>query len=146
MPKILTKAYGEIEVSSDTKIHFVQPIFGFENYRDFYLLEMKEIEGFYWLQSADEQSLAFVVLNPRLFLHDYVLDIDEADYNLLEVEGEDQVDDLSIANIPEDPAMTTINLLGPLVFNSTKCLAIQAVSNVKEYGTKYAIFKKETVK
>ncbi len=145
MEKIVTKAYGEIEVPENSAIDFVGPILGFEDYHLFYLLEIQDLPGFFWLQSKEETNVAFIVINPRMFMSDYELKIDESDMQQLQISEGDEVLDYVIVNIPEDPAKMTMNILGPLVINATKRFGIQGISNKNEYGTKYLVFQtKET--
>lgn len=143
MSKVKTKAYGEIDVPENSEIYFMQEIFGFENYRDYYLIEMKDLDNFYWLQSKDEADLAFIVVNPRLFKPEYVLDVDESDIKMIDLENEDDLVDLVIVNVPENPAEMTINLLGPILINAKNRKAIQVISNRNDYGTKYRVFSRE---
>ena len=140
MKTIKTKAYGEIQVDDNSEIEFVKPILGFEEYREYYLLEMKDIQQFYWLQSKTDSELAFIVVNPRIFKPDYVLDVEDQDIAELKLENDEEMLDFVIANIPEDPSKMTINLLGPLVFNVNKRLAMQAISNRNDYETKHNVF------
>jgi len=137
---IKTKAYGEIKVEKDTVIYFKREILGFENYRYYYLIEMGDLPNFYWLQSKEEPDLAFIVVNPRLFKPDYVLNIDSTDLALLELEEGDEIVDFVIVNIPEDITKMTMNLLGPIVINANKRIAIQAISLCNDYGTKVLMF------
>ncbi|NPV01178.1 MAG: flagellar assembly protein FliW [Brevinematales bacterium] len=145
MEKIVTKAYGEIEVPENSAIDFVGPILGFEDYHNYYLLEIQDLPGFYWLQSKEETNVAFIVINPRMFMSGYELKIDESDMKQLQIAEGDEVLDYVIVNIPEDPAKMTMNLLGPLVINATKRFGIQGISNINDYGTKALVFQvKET--
>lgn len=146
MIKIQTKYYGEIEAPEDSEIHFIRQIFGFEEYSDYYLIEMKDLENFYWLQSKQEAGLAFVVINPKIFKPDYELEIDQVDLNLLEPESPEDLVNLVIVNIPENPANMTLNLLGPIIINAKKRVAIQAISNRNDYETKYRVFPAENEK
>ncbi len=140
METIKTKAYGEIQVEEDTVIHFKREILGFENNHDYYLIEMGDLPNFYWLQSKEEPGLAFIVVNPRLFKQDYKLDIDDIDRGLLEIEDGNEMIDFVIVNIPEDINKMTMNLLGPIVINVNKRIAIQGISLNNDYGTKVFIF------
>lgn len=140
METIKTKAYGEIKVEKDTEIFFKREILGFEGYRYYYLIEMGDLPNFYWLQSKEEPELAFIVVNPRLFKPDYVLNIDASDLALLELDNDDEIVDFVIVNIPEDITKMTMNLLGPIVINANKRIAIQAISLSNDYGTKVPMF------
>ena len=143
MESIKTRAYGEIQVPDNSAIHFQKGILGFEDLLDYYLLEMKDLENFYWLQSGDNQDLAFIVVDPRIFVPDYRLDVDESDLELIEREEQEDIIDFVIANVPEDPSKMSVNLLGPILINAAKRLAIQTISNVSEYGTKHLVFQNQ---
>jgi flagellar assembly factor FliW len=139
---IKTKAYGEIRVEEDTVITFKREILGFEDNREFYLIEMGDLPNFYWLQSRENADLAFIVVDPRIFKADYRLQIDETDMSLLEVSpgADSKLVDFAIVNIPDDVNKMTMNLLGPIVINSDKRIAIQAISVNDDYGTKVPVF------
>lgn len=143
MQTIRTKAYGEIRVEEESAIVFKREILGFEDFRQYYLIEMGDLPNFYWLQSKEEPELAFVVVNPRLFKPDYELKLDQADLSLLDVGEKDELVDFAIVNIPEDVNKMTMNLLGPIVINVQKRIAIQGISLVNEYGTKVPVFSHE---
>lgn len=140
METIKTRAYGEIEVPENSAIHFKRGILGFEDHEDYYLLEMKDLENFYWLQSKKDSELAFIVIDPRVFVSDYVLVIDGVDWEMLEMDSKEDIIDLVIANVPDDPSQMSLNLLGPIVVNARKRIAIQAISNNTDYGTRHLVF------
>jgi flagellar assembly factor FliW len=140
---IKTKAYGEIKVAEDSAIHFKREILGFENSKYYYLIEMGDLPNFYWLQSKDEPELAFIVTNPRLFKQDYQLEIDDIDKSSLEIDEGNELIDFVIVNIPEDINKMTMNLLGPIVINVNKKIAIQGISLNNDYGTKVRVFTSE---
>ena len=76
--RIESKAYGPIEISERQVIAFPVGIFGFESLHEYALLDATE-SGFYWLQSLSDSRIAFVLINPYLFRHDYVLNIPDGD-------------------------------------------------------------------
>ena len=73
--KVETKAYGLIDVDESQRLTFPQGLFGFENYKDYVLLDAEQ-QPFYWLQSVDQEHIAFVLVNPFLFRPDYEMNID----------------------------------------------------------------------
>ena len=51
MLKILTRDFGEVEISEDDVITFIEPIFGFKDYSRFAVLTEESIGlDFAWLQ------------------------------------------------------------------------------------------------
>lgn len=143
MQTIKTKAYGEIQVAEDSVIEFRREILGFEGLREYYLIEMGDLPNFYWLQSKEDPDLAFIVVEPRIFKQDYTLNVDDSDLKLLEIAPGESVVNFAIVNIPEDVNRMTMNLLGPIIINSNKRLAIQAISQNDDYGTKVPLFSLE---
>ena len=143
MERIATKAYGEIEVPENSAIQFVGPILGFEEYQNYFLIEVRDLPGFFWLQNKEDSNIAFIVIDPRMFKKDYELKIDQVDMDILKIDESDEVLDYVIVNIPEDPAKMTMNTLGPIVINATKRLGLQGISNKNDYGTKEPIFHSE---
>ncbi len=125
--KINTSRFGELTVSDDEKIVFTNGIFGFENFKDYILLNEEE-SMFSWLQSLDNEELAFVLVKPVDFYHNYILDIDEPDVRDLRLESDNETVIYSIVVIPDDTSQMTANLQGPIVINLTKNIAKQVIS------------------
>ncbi len=141
MAVIKTKPFGEIEVSDKQKIEFVRGIFGFDNLVYYYLLDSAKNPGvFYWLQSAEDPSLAFVLIRPEIFKPDYELVIADYELELVEASSVDDVLSFAIVTIPPDnPRGMTANLLGPIVINPENRKAIQAISLREDYTTSHKI-------
>ena len=66
--KIKTKPYGEVEVDEKQKLYFPEGIIGFEDVNYYYLLDSKE-GPFYWLQAEGNAVLAFLIVDPRIFMN-----------------------------------------------------------------------------
>ncbi len=146
MPIVKTREYGEINVSEQNKIIFKKPIFGFENLLEYYLIPLQEPVQFALLQSAEDQDISFIVTQPRLFISDYLLDIDDKDAAMLEMSEGDEIADYAIVTIPQNVEDITMNILGPIVINTKNNYAVQSVSNCEHYTTRCGLFQKETQK
>jgi len=142
--KIKTKPYGEIEVNEKQKIHFPDGLFGFEEVKNYYLLDSKE-GPFYWLQSAEHPDLAFVLIDPRVFKENYTLNLRDEDYRAIEARKSDarkgDVIDFTIVTVPEDPEKISANLMGPIIINRKSRKARQAISENDEYTVKHYIME-----
>ncbi len=138
--EVETKAYGRIEVDERQRITFPKGLYGFEPYVDWILLDARQ-RPFYWLQSKDDARIAFVLINPYLFRHDYVLNIPEDD--LVEIGTPEESDILvfSIVTIPENYAEITANLQGPLVINRKQRIGKQCISLDPRWETKHPIVR-----
>lgn len=145
MTVVKTKEYGDIQVSDENKIVFTKPIFGFEHLKEFYLILLDEPEQFSLLQSKDDKNISFMLTQPRMFISDYILDIDDADAELLKIEDHNDIVDYAIVTIPERIEDVTMNILGPIVINNKNKFAVQSISNTPHYSTKCRLFQKDIV-
>lgn len=130
MVSISTKAFGTVEIRSDEVIHFSDGILGFENYHDFVLIGENEESPFQWLQSMEEETLAFIVIEPSIFLKEnYKPEILNGDLKALNVTSVDSCDIYLIVTIPENqPEKMTANLQGPILLNTEKKIGRQVIS------------------
>jgi flagellar assembly factor FliW len=134
---IETSRFGTITVDEAMVIRFLQPIFGFEQITEYVVLDHSEESPFRWLQAVNDANLAFVVTNPKFFGINYEFALSEEVASRLEIQESDDAMVLTIVNIPQDdPGKMTANLLGPLVVNQPKMMAMQIVLNDTQYNTK----------
>lgn len=136
--KIATKAYGLIEVDERQKVNFPQGLFGFEENHDFILLDA-EHEPFMWLQSSDDQAIAFVLVNPFLFRPDYEVNIANDELSDIGIASPENALIFVIVTIPQDGGPMTANLQGPLVINKENMKGKQAVLTDIRWSTKHDI-------
>ncbi|HAC31544.1 MAG TPA: flagellar assembly protein FliW [Treponema sp.] len=138
--EVKTKTMGTVSIDENQIVEFPHGLFGFEDYHRYAVIEA-EYQPFYWLQSLDESSLAFIMVDPFLIVADYELDID--DKTLLEI-GLDSPQDVilfSIVTIPADGGPVTANLQGPVVINRRNNQALQVILSDSRWTTKHNIIK-----
>ena len=135
--KVATKAYGLIEVDERQKIIFPQGLFGFEELQDYILLDA-ERQPFYWLQSMQEEQVAFILVNPFLFRPDYEVNISNEELAEIGIRSPEKALILSIVTIPGDGPMTA-NLQGPLIINRDNRTGKQAVLSDARWKTRHDI-------
>jgi len=136
--KVATKAYGLIDVDERQKIIFPQGLFGFENLKNYLLLDA-ERQPFYWLQSIEMEQVAFVLLSPFLFRPDYELNISNEELAEIGIHAPEKALVFSIITIPPDGSPMTANLQGPLVINRDTRTGKQAVLSDTRWKTKHDI-------
>jgi flagellar assembly factor FliW len=133
-----TKAFGQIEVDERHKINFPQGLFGFEDFKEYILMDA-EHEPFFWLQSLDDQDIAFIIINPFLFRPDYEVNINNEDLSEIDIASPENALIFAIITIPQDGTSMTANLQGPLVINKEKMIGMQAVLADARWKTKHDI-------
>ena len=138
--EVKTKTMGKVNVADDKIIDFPYGLLGFEDYHKFALIE-SEYKPFYWMQSVDEQNLAFLIIDPFIIAEDYELDVDDKTLCEIEVESASDVIVFAIVTVPSDGNPVTANLQGPVVNNKVNNKAMQVILSDTRWTTKFNIVK-----
>jgi flagellar assembly factor FliW len=136
--KVNTKAFGHIEVNEKQKIIFPKGLFGFEDFKDYVLIDA-EHQPFFWLQSLDDHEIAFILINPFLFRPDYEVNINNDELSEIGIDTPENALIFVIVTIPQDGGSMTANLQGPLVINKKIMTGMQAVLSDLKWKTKHDI-------
>ena len=97
---------------------FPSGLVGFPNYKRYVVLDVAEESDYQWLQSIEEPSLAFVLIDVRILSSDIRVEIPEEFLPELEIQPNDPVLLLAVVTIPSDaPEQASANLRAPLVVN-----------------------------
>lgn len=138
--KLNTKPYGTIDVDERQTVEFPFGIFGFENLRRYVLLDAEQ-QPFYWLQSADVQDVAFILINPFLFRPDYNIDVPDEDLEEIGITDPRQALVFAIVTIPDNQSKMTANLQGPIIINKDTRQGRQSISTNERWGVKHLILE-----
>jgi flagellar assembly factor FliW len=136
---VRTTRFGVIEIAEDRVITFPKGLLGFPSQTRYCLLEPGDDACFFWLQSLDEPSLAFVVTDPSLFVQDYSVPI-----------RPEQMAELTLARLEDAQVFVIVNkvdqqltgnLQGPLVINTITRKGEQMVLAEKRWTTRHPLVK-----
>jgi flagellar assembly factor FliW len=137
--EVRTTRFGVVEIAEDRVITMPKGLLGFPRATRFCLLEPGEDACFFWLQSMDEPSLAFVVTDPSLFVQDYSVPI-----------RPEQVADLGLGTLDDAQVFVIVNkvdqqltgnLQGPLVINTRTRAGEQLVLAEKRWTTRHPLVR-----
>jgi flagellar assembly factor FliW len=135
--EIDTTRFGKIIINESELIEMKGYILGFEQLKRFVLLTVEGNVPFWWLQSVEDQAIAFVVINPRIVKPDYDPPISQGDFELLNIQGTDEIALLSITTIRSDPFRATTNLRAPILINTSNRWARQVIIEDPDYSIQY---------
>lgn len=138
---VKTGRFGQVEVSESEVIHFPEGILGFPNYQRFCLVDPGDDTLIFWLQSIDHPSIAFPLLEPKIFKPEYMVRLSAAELRELRLENVNQSAVFAILTIPEDVTQMTANLKAPLVVNLKLQIGRQVILQENEYSIKHVMFK-----
>jgi len=142
MKTIATKAFGTIDIDDDAMYEFPEGLYGFTDETQFALLDKNADSPFLWLQSMKDEHLAFILIDPKLLIGDYVPKVPQADLSAVDVSSVNDCIVYSIVTIPQNaPEEMTINLQGPVIFNKSKQLGAQVISDDDSHGVRVPVLK-----
>ena len=126
--KIQTSRFGEMDVPEESFVTFPSGLVGFPQYSRYVIFEEEKDLGYEWLQSIDEPSLAFIVVQADLVNPDWEIQVPDDSANELDIHDEDSITALVIVTIPKgEPGQATVNLRGPIVVNLRNRKAKQVI-------------------
>lgn len=116
--KLSSNRFGDLEVAEEALLTFPSGLVGFPSHRRFVVVEVGDSSEYQWLQSADEPSLAFVLLDLQALDTDYQVEIPDDNLQELDVQSTDTLSLLAVVTIPNDaPERASANLRAPIVVN-----------------------------
>lgn len=142
---INTLRFGPIQIPEDKVIYMERPVLGFENLTTFCLIERDDMAPMMWLQSMEDPSVAFLVVNPRYLYQDYRVEVNSNEIAELRVAKAESVETYVIITLGDDPRQTSVNLQGPVLINTENNLAKQLVLVNSEYTVRHYLFADQTV-
>jgi flagellar assembly factor FliW len=136
---VRTTRFGVIQIAEDRVITFPKGLLGFPLAKRYCLLEPGDDACFFWLQSLDEPSLAFVVTDPALFVAEYSVPIRPEQMGELDLASLDDAQVFVIVNKVD--STLTGNLQGPLVINTITRSGEQMVLAEKRWTTRHPLVR-----
>jgi len=125
--KTIASRIGNLVVALDTTIRFPRGLIGFENLREFVLVELKAGSPFRFLQSMENPAMGLMVADPFSFLSAYNVRLAMAEERILQVKSVRDLVILVTVTVPKgNPEETILNLTGPVCINVHKRLGLQS--------------------
>jgi flagellar assembly factor FliW len=144
--QIKTTRFGTVDIEKEKIITMPVGMLGFPDQRRFVIIQHKEKSPFFWYQSVDDPTLAFVITNPFVFKPDYDIDIDDVleEMSWNEEMADNNLELYVVINIPEgSPHKMTANLIGPILVNSKSRQAVQMVIPDSLYSHKFPLIEQK---
>lgn len=139
-----TTRFGVIEFEDRDIVTMREGLVGLTHLRQFVLIQHKEGSPFRWMQSLDDGSMAFLVVDPNEFVEGYSPEMPESASCALNLTEETPILVYTICNIPNgNPKGMTLNLAGPIVINATSQYARQVVLEREEYPVRFKVFSEK---
>ncbi|MDR4509197.1 MAG: flagellar assembly protein FliW [Candidatus Brocadiaceae bacterium] len=139
--KLRTEKLGELNIKTEDIITFDEGILGYEDYKQYVIVNFEECRPFEWLICVEDPMIAFPIINPLPLFTDYnPLDSVE-EVQSLHIEDRGDVETFCIVTLGEDPAQVTINLKGPILVNMGNNKGKQVVLTEDYYNLHHPLVK-----
>ncbi len=148
MAECRTKYFETMEYTEDSVIRLPNGLPGFEQEREFVLIDQPQNRPLVFVQSLRTAGLCFVALPVLSVDAAYRLSISADDLELIGLDPSTQpaigtdVACLVILSFGEDRQMSA-NLLSPLVINLKTCVAVQAIQPCCNYSHRHPLLAEE---
>ena len=140
MLTIHTSRFGKMEIDPKRVIHFPQGLLGFQEKKDYVILEHKPGSPFCCLQSMEQSDLAFVLINPFLVKADYLQDLSREEKKAFGGEGNGDLVVFALVTIPPGAVeKMTANLVGPLVIDVKNRIGSQVILANSGYNHRHPL-------
>ena len=131
---------GRLAVDLNRVIRFPRGIIGFEDCKEFTLLQLKADSPFLILQSMEKPDLGLMVADPYSFVEDYKVKIGSAEQKILQVQNVGEIAVLVTVTIPPGkPEETSLNLMGPIIVNSRLRVGLQVPQVDTQYPARFEV-------
>lgn len=143
--EIRTTRFGTLQFPKDLVIQVPGGLLGFPNSVSYAVLE-HDADGspFKWLQSVDEPSLAFIIVDPHILIPDYLAQIEPDVHDALGPFDPQDISTISIVTIPHDsPIDMTANLRAPVVVKYSERVGKQIILTDDRFNLNHRIFNHE---
>ena len=140
---IKTKFLGEVEIREEDIIVFPDGILGFEESRQFILLDIPENEFFKILQDVEREYVSFIVTDPFKFKEDYEMEVQDNELLKINIRKKEQIAMINIVTLSDVFEKSSMNLLAPIIMNTENRIGKQYVLNNVSYSTKHPLFEKK---
>lgn len=137
--EIKTSYFGPVQVDPAKIIYFPDGIWGFEDHREFLVLDVPE-KRYKCLQSVEDEYVAFIIVNPWDYYGDYEFEMSDGEFERIGATKTEQLAVFNILTLRNCLETTTVNLLAPLVINVDEKKGRQMVLNESRYTTRMPLF------
>ncbi|OOM77919.1 flagellar assembly factor FliW [Clostridium puniceum] len=131
-----SKVHGEILYEEENIITFNKGILGFDELKNFILVDLEEYEPFKLLHSLEDDEIGLIVTSPYDFFEDYEIKLNEETIGNLSIKSPEEVMIITTITLNSDIKKITTNLQGPIIVNNSNKLGEQIIIDNSKYKVK----------
>jgi flagellar assembly factor FliW len=135
---------GDLEIPEEQMLFMPDGLLGFPTCTRFALLPAGR-DGYFWLHSVEEPTVAFLIVDPFMYFDGYAVDLAGPMLQRLDATTPADVNVFAIVTLANGADAATANLQGPLVFNVATRHGMQAVIQDSLYGVRESVTRRPLV-
>ncbi len=139
-----TRLFGEIKAKGEEIINFTKPILGFDNCKQYLLLENESLFPTFWLQSVDSPDIAFPVISPYSIDENYSIKLQVHEFEDIQLMKIEDALILTLMVVPQSISSIRTNLRAPIIYNPANKMAKQHILNDDKYPIHHYIIDTES--
>ena len=137
---ITTTRFGTLEVDKKDIIEFTEGLLGFENLKKFFIVDPGDQTLILWLQSIDDASTAFPIIEPKIFQPNYMVKLLPVELNSLNLENLQNASVYTVLTIPQNVTEMSANLKAPIIINNKTKNARQIVLQDSKLEVRFKMY------
>lgn len=139
-PRVLeSRRFGRLEIRAEHVVGFPAGLLGFEEYREYLIVQPSGLEPLSFLVSCENPDVAFPVLPAHLCLAGYAPPIPAHALETVRAETGQEIELLAICTMAPDTGTLHADMRGPVVLNPTRRLACQVVLDGSAYSLRHLL-------
>ena len=137
---INAKYFGQISYKKEETIHMTSGLFGFESHTEYLPIPFHgDNDSMISLQSLEDESLSFILLNPFGIFPDYNPLLSDADLEELGASSDADISYYVTCAVHDSVAESTVNLRAPIAINALNRKAKQIILEQPEYTFRHQL-------
>jgi len=137
---IRTTRFGELQIDKKDILTFNEGILGFEHLKKFFTVDPGDNTLILWLQSVDDTSIAFPIIEPKVFSPNYSIKLLPSELASLTLNTVNDASVFTVLTIPEDVTQMTANLKAPIIINNSSKQARQIVLQDNKLNVRFEMY------
>jgi flagellar assembly factor FliW len=139
--KINTTRFGELEVAKQDILTFKEGLLGFDNLHKFFVVDPGDQTLILWLQSTEDESVAFPIIEPRIFKPDFTISLLPIEMQSVGIQNISEASVYTILTIPQNVTEMSANMKAPIIINNKSKVARQIVLQNNKLEVRYPMYK-----
>ena len=123
------------------KVTLKKGILGFENLKEYELLDIEDNDSLKEFNSTEEEGIGFVIVSPFEIINEYEIVLNQETIEKLEVKSPKDVVLFNIITLVQTFEESTVNMKAPIVINIKTNFGMQIILQDDKYSIRHPLLR-----